>query len=487
MLFLNKNNMKSLLNIINENFRIDEANFNINGKEQHAINGEELAKHLGFNSINELLNSKHPILKQNVIAEVAHHINNAGSMLSQSIFNGAYIYMRDNFTGWDKYKDAVAAAKINKITTKHNINVRGNGPKYKVSTGKFKEMVEHCMYYVEKDALVKDIRIIALVNAGDEEDAKKGTGNNILDWIIANFRYNNSKSRPMDIIDFEIIEENNKTIVNYIGKKVVSTAPKTKTMTNGEFEWGKFNAGLICGKTIESLIGGPKEVNGDFNCSNTKITSLEGAPEKVGNNFDCSGTNITSYDFFPKEIGGDVCCGSTLVTSLKGVPKKINGSFTCQFNDNMRNLEGAPDEIKYSFSCYRCEQLISLEGAPKKIGRSFNCSRCDNLTSLKGAPKKVEGNFDCTYCKRLTSLKGAPLEVDKIFDCSNCEQLTSLEGAPQKVNGNFYCGECPNLKSLEGLPKIIGNNFSCWNCPKLKSLDNDSKIGGEIYTKDRWC
>lgn len=39
-------------------------------------------------------------------------------MLAESIFESATIYMHDNFTGWDKYKDAVAAAKTNKITTK---------------------------------------------------------------------------------------------------------------------------------------------------------------------------------------------------------------------------------------------------------------------------------------------------------------------------------------------------------------------------------
>lgn len=471
--------MKCLLDYINESIRINEAHFNINGSEQYSITGEELAKQLGFKSMDELLNSKHPILKQNVIAEVKHHINSAGTMMAESIFESAIIYMRDNFTGWDKYKDAVAAAKTNKITSKKNLTVRGNGPRYKVATGKFNEMVEHCMYYVKKDQFAKDIRVVALVSAEDEE---KGTGNDTLDWIIANFRYNNSKSRPMDTEDFEIKNEGNKTIVNYIGKKVVSTTPKTKTMTNGEFEWGTFNASLICGKSMESLIGGPKEVNGDFDCSDAKITTLEGAPEKISSNFSCYSTNITDCNYFPKEIGGDVYCGYTNITSLKGVPKKINGDFGCG-GTKITSLEGAPVEVNGVFSCRDCKSLKSLEGAPKKVN-DFNCLGCDSLTDLIGAPKIVD-DFNCSKCTGLKTLVGAPVEVHGFFDCSGTP-IIDLEGAPQKVDNNFYCGECPKLKSLNGLPKIIGNNLACWDCPKLKSLDNDSKIEGKICTKDRW-
>lgn len=472
--------MKNLFNYINESFRIDEAHFNINGTEQYSITGEELAKQLGFKSLDELLNSKHPILKQNVIAEVKHHINGAGTMFGESIFESATIYMRDNFTGWDKYKDAVAAAKTNKISSKKNLTVRGNGPRYQVSTGKFGEMVEHCMYYVKKAPFAKDISVIALVSAEDED---KGTGNDTLDWIIANFRYNNSKSRPMDVEDFEIKNEGNKTIVNYIGKKVVSTTPKTKTMTNGEFEWGTFNSGLICGKSMESLIGGPKEVNGDFDCSDTKITTLEGAPEKVNRNFMCYSTNITDCNYFPKEIGGDVSCGSTNITSLKGVPKKINGRFGCG-DTKITSLEGAPEEVNGRFVCNHCKSLKTLEGAPKKINGSFSCYGCDSLIDLVGAPK-ITRDFDCSKCSNLKSLNGAPVEVHGFFDCSGTS-IIDLEGAPQKVDNNFFCGECPKLKSLNGSPKIIGNNLACWDCPKLKSLDNDSKIEGRINTKDRW-
>lgn len=480
--------MKQLLDYINESIRIeesariDEAHFNINGSEQYSISGEGLAMQLGFKSMDELLKSKHPILKQNVIAEIKHHINGAGTMFGESIFESATIYMRDNFTGWEKYKDAVAAAKMNKISSKSNLTVRGNGPRYKVATGKFSEMVEHCMYYVKKDQFAKDIRVVALVSAEDED---KGTGNDTLDWIIANYRYNNSKSRPMDTADFEIKNEGNKTIVNYIGKKVVSTTPKTKTLTDGKFKWGTFNAGLICGKLTESLIGSPEEVNGDFDCSDTKITTLKGAPKKVNGDFKCYSTSITDFNHFPKEIGGGVYCGSNNVTSLKGVPKKINGEFSCS-NTNITTLEGGPKEVKGSFRCNYCSSITTLEGSPKEVKGSFSCNHCNLLVSLEGAPKEVGRDFDCGNCDNLVSLAGSPKEIGGWFSCPDCQRLTSLEGAPENVKGSFDCRTCIALTSLEGAPKKIGYDLICYECPQLKSLDTDSEIGGKICSKDRW-
>ena len=44
-----------------------------------------------------------------------------------------------------------------------------------------------------------------------------------------------------------------------------------------------------------------KEVKGNFDCTNNKLTSLEGAPEKVGGNFYCS-YNPVSVDELEKTI-----------------------------------------------------------------------------------------------------------------------------------------------------------------------------------------
>lgn len=54
---------------------------------------------------------------------------------------------------------------------------------------------------------------------------------------------------------------------------------------------------------LTSLEGCPKEVGGEFDCSENQLTSLEGAPEKVGGTFDCSDNKLTSLESAPKEIG----------------------------------------------------------------------------------------------------------------------------------------------------------------------------------------
>lgn len=54
---------------------------------------------------------------------------------------------------------------------------------------------------------------------------------------------------------------------------------------------------------LTSLEGCPKEVGGEFDCSENQLTSLKGAPEKVGGTFDCSDNKLTSLESAPKEIG----------------------------------------------------------------------------------------------------------------------------------------------------------------------------------------
>jgi hypothetical protein len=176
-------------------------------------------------------------------------------------------------------------------------------------------------------------------------------------------------------------------------------------------------------------------VSGFFNCSDNKLTTLEGAPKEVGGNFNCSNNNN--------------------LTSLEGAPKEVGGDFSC-YNNNLTSLEGAPKEVGVYFDC-SMNKLSSLEGAPEKVGGNFHCSLND-LTSLEGAPKKVGGYFDCRNNK-LTSLEGAPKEVGGYFSCWNNE-LTSLEGGPKEVSGNFSCRD-NKLTSLEGAPEKVGGYFEC--------------------------
>jgi hypothetical protein len=65
------------------------------------------------------------------------------------------------------------------------------------------------------------------------------------------------------------------------------------------------------------------KVDGEFICSNNKLTSLEGVP---------------------KEVNGDFGCYKNNLTSLKGIPGKVNGDFYCTNQKN--NHKFTKEEIK---------------------------------------------------------------------------------------------------------------------------------------------
>jgi len=210
-----------------------------------------------------------------------------------------------------------------------------------------------------------------------------------------------------------------------------------------------FYVGLI------TLEGAPKQVGGDFMCSNNKLTSLEGAPDKVDGNFNSYGNELISLKGAPKQVGGDFICYENKLTSLEGAPQIVGGWFNC--GDN---------------------KLTSLEGAPRIVGGGFKCD-FNELTSLKGAPEKVGGDFSCGNNK-LTTLKDSPDIVEDSFYCSDNE-LTTLEGAPEKVGGDFNC-ENNKLTTLKGSPRVVGGYFSVSNNLELTSANGaPNEIGDKFY------
>ena len=93
-------------------------------------------------------------------------------------------------------------------------------------------------------------------------------------------------------------------------------------------------------------INPPEEVEGNFSCSDTKITSLEGCPNKVGGSFNCIGTKITSLEGCPREVRGDFYCSGTKINSLEGCPREVEGRFDCS-GTKITSLKGAPAKIRF--------------------------------------------------------------------------------------------------------------------------------------------
>jgi len=155
------------------------------------------------------------------------------------------------------------------------------------------------------------------------------------------------------------------------------------------------------------------------------------------------------------DIEGDFNCSDKKLTGFKGVRfGVVTGSFYC-YDNNLTSLEGAPQKVGWYFDCSH-NSLTSLEGAPQNVGRDFRCYN-NKLTSLEGAPQKVGWSFYCPY-NRLTSLEGAPQDVGGSFYCYN-NSLTSLVGAPQEVGGSFdFYGNPISEKTLKLVWETMRDN-----------------------------
>jgi hypothetical protein len=110
-------------------------------------------------------------------------------------------------------------------------------------------------------------------------------------------------------------------------------------------------------------------INGDFNCSNNKLTTLKNCPNIVKGSFSCYVNKLINLNYAPFEVDSMFLCQHNKLTSLVGSPN-IVWIFDCSGND-LTSLEGSPTIIDGDFNC-KDNMLVSLEGIPKVIKRNFN-------------------------------------------------------------------------------------------------------------------
>lgn len=147
-------------------------------------------------------------------------------------------------------------------------------------------------------------------------------------------------------------------------------------------------------------------VEGDFRCSDNKLTSLKGAPQTVTGFFYCYGNRLDSLDGCPPKVGGDFSCSSNNLKDLTGGPAEVGGSYNCQSCPTMKNLKGAPEIVPGDFLCHE-GVLESLEGAPRSVGGSFWVQK-NRLGSLEHGPREVGADAMCYGNSGITHLEGAP-------------------------------------------------------------------------------
>jgi len=77
------------------------------------------------------------------------------------------------------------------------------------------------------------------------------------------------------------------------------------------------------------------KVQGNFDCSNNKLTSLEGAPKTVDGSFNCNNNELTSLEGSPDIVKGAFYCRQNKLVSLNGLKGIENiPAIGCQLNIN---------------------------------------------------------------------------------------------------------------------------------------------------------
>lgn len=147
---------------------------------------------------------------------------------------------------------------------------------------------------------------------------------------------------------------------------------------------------LCSSNFLNSLEGGPKIVRGNYHCSNNEIfvltglakeissltavgnslENIEGCPKKLaGDFFIASNPGLKSLVGGPVDVEGDYDCSSCALDSLEGAPESVGGFFNCS-NNNLETLEGGPKKVGGIYNCTE-NDLQTLEGLAKKIGRTL--------------------------------------------------------------------------------------------------------------------
>ena len=120
-------------------------------------------------------------------------------------------------------------------------------------------------------------------------------------------------------------------------------------------------------------------VSGDFRCKGNQLTSLEGAPQSVGGDFSCSRNNLTSLLGAPQSVGGNFWCHTNRLTSLKGFPMQLGGMIYLDPNPIWKEIEplvsGMSDDEKRFFYKFVAASEATDKESLEKIARSIERMR----------------------------------------------------------------------------------------------------------------
>lgn len=153
-------------------------------------------------------------------------------------------------------------------------------------------------------------------------------------------------------------------------------------------------------RSILSVMGKqPEHIDGDFYCSNLKLTSLKGSPSTIDGRFRCSNNKLTSLEGSPSKVGDDFYCEVNKLSTLEGAPSYIGDLFYC-YNNNLTSLHNIHKQIKYigGIAIFEKNPITSHVLGLLMIERLENI-RIDNQVVQGILNKHLEGDRDVFACQ----------------------------------------------------------------------------------------
>lgn len=255
----------------------------------------------------------------------------------------------------------------------------------------------------------------SLINRKKKIDVADIAKNDIKEFILANYNFldapmlHQKTSNDKSLI---ILEKDGKFSVSC--RKGLELKKEAKSLTNDLFEWDTIDGHfLISSKSITSLKGCPKVINGQFSLFNTQ--------------------SLKTLEYFPTSVKYDIrIIGCTNLTSLKGMPKSINGPLHV-INCALKDLKGCPNKIKNGLFMTTCWDLKSMMGCPTWVGFAVEFEAC-GMEEFDDCITGIEGNLvihKCVYLKDISGLKTSVQGTTRIEDCSELSKKDIKQHAKQ--------------------------------------------------------
>lgn len=80
-------------------------------------------------------------------------------------------------------------------------------------------------------------------------------------------------------------------------------------------------------RSLESLVGCPENVSGNFTCYYNKLNTLKGCPQIINGFFDCSSNNLSTLEYGPKIVRDIYICNNNSKKLQYHKDCKICGNF----------------------------------------------------------------------------------------------------------------------------------------------------------------